>query len=160
MSTTEWYRKNPDKAREHNQKYLSDPENKRKNQEYKARWFQENKKRKKNELVEKTKTPEEHIRIALKNRKYSCKGKHDFTITINDLEIPSVCPLLGIPLTFGKGMKIRESAATLDRINSAKGYVKGNVQIISYRANRIKNDASLEELKKIGRWAENELSKL
>jgi hypothetical protein len=157
-STTEWYRKNPDKAKEHNKKYLSDPENLAKYKEYKAQWYQENKKRKKEQLQDKTKTPYEHVKKAIQNRKNVVKGRLDFDICVDDLKIPTHCPILGIELTFGKGIKVRETAATLDRIDSSKGYVKGNVQIISYRANRIKNDASLEELIKIGEWAKNELS--
>jgi len=61
------------------------------------------------------------------------------------------CPLLGLELTYENcGQKAApNNYATLDRIDSSKGYVKGNVQILSFRANTIKGDASLEELKLI-----------
>lgn len=43
---------------------------------------------------------------------------------------------------------------TLDRIIPNKGYVKGNIQIISQRANVIKNDASAEEIMKVAKYME------
>jgi hypothetical protein len=64
---------------------------------------------------------------------------------------PSHCPILGVPLEWssqrGNGNRPLPNSPSLDRIDPSKGYVKGNVWIISYRANAIKNDASHEELK-------------
>ena len=61
------------------------------------------------------------------------------------------CPLLGIELIYENcGRKATPANyATLDRIDATKGYEKGNVQILSFRANTIKGDATLEELKLI-----------
>lgn len=61
------------------------------------------------------------------------------------------CPLLGLELTYENcGTKVAPANyATLDKIDPAKGYTKGNVQILSFRANTIKGDATLEELKLI-----------
>jgi hypothetical protein len=57
------------------------------------------------------------------------------------------CPLLGIELTYSKYCGTTpNNYATLDRIDPQKGYVMGNVQIISFRANTLKGDASIEEL--------------
>lgn len=67
-----------------------------------------------------------------------------FDVGPEDFNVPSKCPVLGIVLTFGGGQ--RDSAPSVDRIVPAKGYVKGNVRIISMKANRIKNDATVEEL--------------
>jgi hypothetical protein len=70
----------------------------------------------------------------------------DFNIEPLDVIIPSVCPVLGIPL--GRGVdKPRYNSPALDRIDSSKGYVKGNIMVISHRANNLKNDATLDELK-------------
>ncbi len=62
--------------------------------------------------------------------------------------IPAVCPVLGIPLTIGKG-SASDNSPELDRIDNRKGYVQGNVLVVSRRANRIKNDATVDELEKI-----------
>lgn len=65
--------------------------------------------------------------------------------------ISSHCPIFGTPLEWSarRGGKpgALPNSPSLDRIDPSKGYVKGNVWIISYRANAIKNDASHEELK-------------
>ena len=70
--------------------------------------------------------------------------KLDFNIDISDIELPKVCPLLDIPLSINS--LNREFSYSLDRIDSSKGYIKGNVWVISDRANRLKNNATLEEL--------------
>lgn len=71
-----------------------------------------------------------------------------FTITIDDIVIPNFCPILGIELKKGEG-KSHDNSPSLDRIIPSLGYVPGNIQVISYRANRIKNDATLDELRKL-----------
>jgi len=70
-----------------------------------------------------------------------------FNLTIEDIVIPKYCPLLGIELCFNGGMSNRDTSPSADRIEPGNGYTKGNVKIISYRANRIKNNATPEELK-------------
>lgn len=72
----------------------------------------------------------------------------DFNITVEDVEIPESCPMLNIPLVKGKG-RFSDNSPTLDRIDNNKGYIKGNIQVISYRANSIKRDASIEEFRSI-----------
>lgn len=69
----------------------------------------------------------------------------DFNLTIDDIDIPLVCPLLHIELRSGDGT-IVDTSPSLDRINSKKGYVKGNVWVISHKANTMKSDATLGEL--------------
>lgn len=58
------------------------------------------------------------------------------------------CPILGLKLERGLNVR-KETSPSLDRIVPSLGYVRGNVQVISWRANRIKNDASVEELESI-----------
>lgn len=74
----------------------------------------------------------------------------DFNLEESDIIIPDVCPVFGSPLVMGSytGDKSISSpnSPSLDRIDSSKGYVKGNVWVISWRANHIKTDATLEEL--------------
>lgn len=68
-----------------------------------------------------------------------------FDIETGDLVLPTVCPLLGIPLKKGVS-KIEAGSPSLDRIVPSLGYVKGNVWVISFRANTIKQNAALSEL--------------
>lgn len=82
----------------------------------------------------------------------------EFTITHEDVVIPRVCPALGIELSFGLGkgegqsLAQRDGRASLDRVDNSKGYIPGNVVVVSYRANRVKSDASKTELLKIARF--------
>lgn len=72
----------------------------------------------------------------------------EFNIDISDIYLPEVCPLLGIPLHSSERRENTsiDDSYSIDRIDSTKGYIKGNVWVISNKANRIKSDASLEEL--------------
>lgn len=72
----------------------------------------------------------------------------EFSLMPGDVSIPEVCPVLGIPLRVADGIA-DDSSPELDRIDNEKGYVRGNVIVISRRANRIKNDSTLEELKRV-----------
>lgn len=77
--------------------------------------------------------------------KYRAKEKGlEFDITIDDIIIPEVCPVLGIPIIINSG-KPTDNSPSLDRIDSTKGYIKGNVRVISFRANTIKSNGSYEE---------------
>ncbi len=68
-----------------------------------------------------------------------------FTISVTDVVVPERCPLLGVPLFLGD-RKRRANSPSLDRIDPRLGYVPGNVWVISFRANAIKQDALLPEL--------------
>lgn len=71
-----------------------------------------------------------------------------FSITVEDVLVPKCCPVLGIPLVVGNG-KPSQNSPTLDRILPHKGYVKGNVVVVSRKANAMKNNASFAELKRL-----------
>ena len=72
----------------------------------------------------------------------------EFTITVDDIVVPTVCPLLGVVLdTYADSVDVHPS---IDRIDPKKGYIPGNVWVISHRANRIKSDACADELIAIG----------
>ena len=74
-----------------------------------------------------------------------------FSITDEDFEIPEFCPVLGIKLEGGT-KKYHDASPSLDRVIPSKGYVPGNVVVMSFRANRIKGDASREELQTVINW--------
>ena len=71
-----------------------------------------------------------------------------FDLSLHDIRIPPVCPVLGIPIAVGRGL-FTKGSPTLDRIEPGLGYVRSNVWVTSYRANRIKNDATLGELESL-----------
>ena len=71
-----------------------------------------------------------------------------FDITPEDIEVPKTCPALGCEIESGSFSE-RHTAPSLDRIVPELGYVKGNVCVISHRANAIKRDATAEELRRI-----------
>lgn len=71
----------------------------------------------------------------------------EFSITIEDIVIPERCPAFGIKIdrTWGgveQNNQARGNKPSLDRIDSSKGYIKGNVVILSYRANIVKQNGS------------------
>ena len=68
-----------------------------------------------------------------------------FNIDASDIIVPEKCPLLGIPLQVSTG-KVGPGSPTIDKIIPNKGYIKGNVMVISHRANLAKSDLSLQEL--------------
>lgn len=72
--------------------------------------------------------------------------KLPFDIFPADIVIPETCPLLKIPIFRGKGWHTPNSPS-VDKLIPALGYTKRNILVISYRANVIKQNASLEELK-------------
>ena len=74
----------------------------------------------------------------------------EFSIELTDVHVPEKCPVLGIPLFLKERTKsnaVNPNSPSLDRIDPNKGYVKGNIQVISWRANNIKRDATPEELR-------------
>lgn len=86
-----------------------------------------------------------------KNARDRCRKKQrEFTIKPGDIIINEVCPYLGILLVPMSTNNYLDNVMTLDRIDNSKGYVPGNIEVISYRANRIKCDATAEELLQIG----------
>lgn len=94
---------------------------------------------------------EEYRKNPLKRLLISAKGRAkrsdmDFSISEKDLVIPEFCPLLGIPI-FISNEKASANSPTIDRIDNTKGYTKGNVMIISYKANTCKNSLTMEQLR-------------
>lgn len=100
------------------------------------------------------------LMLGIKRREAKKRGIA-FDLTVEDITLPEFCPVLGIRLAPVGGTAsngCRDSATTLDRFDPKKGYTKENVQVISFRANRIKNDATLEELERIVAWMRSKTS--
>jgi len=93
------------------------------------------------------KNPEQKIYQNIKGR--AKKNNIPFNLTIDDIQIPETCPVLGIPII---PFSASDNSPSVDKINPKLGYIKGNVCIISKRANRIKSDANAEEIQKVADW--------
>lgn len=73
-----------------------------------------------------------------------------FDLTLEDFEIPFECPALGIPLIISDPHKLQ--SPSMDRLDPTKGYIKGNVRVISYRANQVKSNSTVQEMEKVLNW--------
>lgn len=77
-----------------------------------------------------------------------------FDLTVHDIPaIPDRCPVLDIALQCSSG-RMSDASPSLDRIEPKRGYVSGNVRVISWRANRLRSDASAAELRLVAADAE------
>lgn len=84
-------------------------------------------------------------------RERANKSGVPFDLSKEDIVVPETCPVLGITLEVNEN-RVADSSPTLDRFIPELGYTKGNVAVISYRANRIKTDASVNELRALVNW--------
>ena len=77
-----------------------------------------------------------------------------FNIERSDIIIPTVCPVLGVVLEKADGYRT-DFSPSLDKFKPDLGYVKGNIHVISSRANRIKTDATEDEIRQLLHWMES-----
>lgn len=75
-----------------------------------------------------------------------------FRLSAQDIVLPKHCPVLGVELKQSKSQGPCDASPTLDRVRPEKGYVRGNVIVVSFRANRIKSNATVRELQKVARF--------
>lgn len=87
--------------------------------------------------------------VLLRIARQRAKNKNiPFSLTVEDISVPSHCPILGIPLK--RSIKIlSDNSPSLERIIPRNGYVPGNVMVVSFRANAVRRDASAKELMRI-----------
>lgn len=91
----------------------------------------------------------EKVHLKLIRQRARCKGI-PFNLTIEDVTVPNYCPVLGLRIK--RGSKVRGNCPSVDRINPRKGYVKGNVIVVSMLANMIKTSATVEQIGKVYRF--------
>jgi hypothetical protein len=100
-----------------------------------------------------SKFPEKAILKAAKSRA-KIRGL-DFNIELSDIAIPELCPILKTPIIIHSGTGKQGGhmdSPSLDKIDNNKGYVKGNVQVISHKANSMKFNATPDELVLFAEW--------
>ena len=104
------------------------------------------------------KNPVPQLIYAFKNRAKQQKVPFDLTVEdIRDLlkNAGKICPALGVKMTTSElGSGDSNHSPSFDRIYPKKGYTKGNIVIVSNRANRIKTDASVDEIRKVADFYE------
>lgn len=98
-------------------------------------------------------TPHDRARFEMWRNAKDRSGKRGlpFDIALEDIVVADCCPVLGVPFVFGVQRR-GPFSPTLDRLRPALGYVKGNIAVVSFRANMIMHDASFEEILAAGNW--------
>lgn len=118
---------------------------------YQAEWYRRNLERNREIRREYSKKYREEFpeRKLLRGAKDRARDRGlDLNIEVEDIIIPEICPILKTKFEYNTPY-----APSLDRINPEKGYIKGNVWVISRKANVMKNNAILAELKEFAKWA-------
>jgi hypothetical protein len=130
-----------EKMRRYMKRKLADPE-------FKAKHSARNAKR----LKERRSAPETWSRWSLNQIRDRAKRRGiPFNLEPEDLSPPVLCPVLHVPIVYG-GTSGEMFAPTVDRLKPELGYTKGNVCVISRRANSIKNDATSAEVQAVADW--------
>lgn len=112
--------------------------------EYRAtEWYKENHRRWEKEY--RLRFPEKSLLRSCKKR--SQREGIEFNIEEADIVIPDRCPILDTPIVYGS--EDRNEWPSVDKVNPLKGYVKGNVAVISYRANRMKSNMSIDDVRRL-----------
>jgi hypothetical protein len=156
MVAKKYYWKNPEKFRAETNAYrLANPEW---HKESNRKWAAQNRKKDPGRQMAihnryRDKDPARYLLLKAARRAASLGVA--FNLTAEDVVIPEFCPVLGIKIEWGVGQRAsaNRGAPSLDRIIGSLGYIKGNVRIISNRANHLKNNAEPEELMAIAAYA-------
>ncbi len=92
------------------------------------------------------------IKVRARHRGYESDLEIEDLPTLTD-----VCPVLGLKYKKGKG-KLQDASPSIDRFDSNLPYLKkykSNLTFISHKANRIKNNGTLEDLRKVLMFVES-----
>jgi hypothetical protein len=145
--------KDPEQEKEYHRKWRE--KNKVKLNAYQKEWSKKHPGKKaaiRRKLV--NKNPEKSMLYSSKFR--AKKNNVEFTITKDDINIPLICPVLRQPLVKecieGGKTGPKGNSPSIDRIDNSKGYIPGNIQVISNKANTMKSSATPEELINFALW--------
>lgn len=116
--------------------------------EHSRNWRAKNKERAREIDAKKYQNQRKELKMLQGAKERATKHNLPFNLTVEDIVIPTHCPVLGIKLESGS----HRTRPELDRIIPKLGYVKGNVCVISGRANRIKYNATVDELQAVASY--------
>jgi len=95
------------------------------------------------------------VRMYRRAKSRAAKSGLEFNLDKEDIKIPTHCPVLGIPRSTHQGTSGgRDNSPALDRVDNGKGYIKGNILVISHLANMMKSSANKEQLLKFSEWVQ------
>ena len=80
----------------------------------------------------------------------------EFSIGVKDIDLVEICPILQVKMVRHSNVYGRDSF-TLDRVDPLKGYVPGNVRVISWQANRLKENLTLEQVERLVKYMKGEI---
>lgn len=89
-------------------------------------------------------------------RKRAKEKNLEFDLRLADLPPFDKCPVLGLELKRHKN-NLDHGSPSLDRIDSAKGYIKGNVRVVSWKINQLKSNLTLEQVKRLADYMEGKI---
>ena len=135
LRTKERYWNDPEKARRLNRE--RDQANRQKARDKTNAWRKE----------KKAQDPSYFLWATARNR--ARKQNIPFNIERSDVVIPEYCPVLGIKLNLNAKRGFVQDAPSIDKIIPELGYTQGNIIVVSYRANQLKSNASMEEMGKL-----------
>lgn len=69
----------------------------------------------------------------------------EFSIKVEDIILPTHCSILGLELNYYNNSQ-KDDSPSIDRIDPRRGYSKDNIIVVSWRANNLKGNATIEEL--------------
>lgn len=115
---------------------------------YRSKLSPEKRRKIKTENQKRAHLRDQRFRLIYSAKKRAKERHLPFNLDLDDIKIPVTCPVLGIVLRVGTRQK-KDHAPTLDRIKPELGYTKGNVRVISWRANSLRSDGTLEEMQKV-----------
>ena len=151
----EWYEKNKNEIKVKHKQYYKD--NKKvvsaRIKKYRDNLGDEYKEKNNNRCgIYEQNNPEKRIHSRIK-----CRAKKlnlEFNLDIVDIQVPQYCPILNIPIVKIRGVRRgpKSNSPSIDRIDNLKGYIKGNIQVISNKANTMKNSASPKQLLQFAFW--------
>lgn len=143
QASKDWAKRNPTKRQNYRDKYAQERKDSARIP-YHTEWARANRQK-----------------AMLSSARYRAKKKGiAFAIDASDVTIPECCPVFGFRLETSGSVGRSDASPSLDRINNSLGYIKGNVIVVSWLANRLKNDATSEQLRTVADFYEAQAQKI